>query len=204
MKNQFLHELRKMFLEQLNTKPSNIKIIGILGIGIITIIVSLPIMNYYFELSNYPVSFFESQLSFSGEIIKSHYSNLTREEQTFYLYGNLVDYGFMIGNGLVKFGIAIIVARGFREGTRVRQFGLSMFLVGLLGTVFDALENIFIILMTFNPSNFPNIFAIIHSIFALFKYTTTVVFYGWILGAIFYLLVQWLRSLTRYNEFEAK
>jgi hypothetical protein len=154
-------------------------------------------MNYYFELSNYPVSFFESQLSFSGEIIKSHYSNLTREEITFYLYGNLVDYGFMIGNGLVKFGVAIIVARGFREGTRVRNIGLSMVLVGLLGTVFDALENILIILMTFNPSTFPNIFAIIHSIFALFKYTTTLIFYGWILGAIFYLLLQWLRSSTR-------
>jgi len=193
-----------MFLEQLKTKPSNIKVFGILGIGIVTIIVSLPIMNYYFELSNYPVSFLESQLSFSGEIIKSHYSNLTREEITFYLYGNLVDYGFMIGNGLVKFGVAIIVARGFREGTRVRNIALSMILVGLLGTVFDALENIFIILMTFNPSTFPNIFAIIHSIFALFKYTTTVVFYGWILGAIFYLLVQRLHSSTRHNEFEAK
>jgi len=82
MKNSFGCGLREMFLEQLNTKPSNIKIFGILGIGIVTIIVSLPIMNYYFELSNYPVSFFESQLSFSGEIIKSHYSNLTREEIT--------------------------------------------------------------------------------------------------------------------------
>jgi hypothetical protein len=193
-----------MFLEQLNTKPSNKKIFGILGIGIATIIVSLPTMNYYFELSNYPVSFFESQLSFSGEIIKSHYSNLTREEITFYLYGNIVDYGFMIGNGLVKFGVAIIVARGFREGTRVRNVGLNMVLVGLLGTVFDALENIFIILMTFNPSTFPNIFAIIHSIFALLKYTITIIFYGWILGAIFYLLLQWLRSSTRHNTVEAK
>ena len=178
------------------TKPSRTNTIRIIFLGIAVIIISLPIMNYFFEISNYPVSFIESQLSFSGEIIKSHYATMTNEEINLYLVGNVVDYLFMLGNGLVKIGIAVMVARSFEEDTTLRTAGLIMIFIGIIGTVFDAIENIFIVLMIFDPINFPDILAITHSVFALFKYMCTIIFCGWILLAVFILLINRMQGST--------
>lgn len=178
------------------TKPSRINSIRIIFLGVVVIIISLPIMNYFFEISNYPVSFIESQLSFSGETIKSHYATMTNEEITLYLYGNVVDYFFMLGNCLVKIGIAVMVARSFEEDSTLRTTGLIMIFIGIIGTVFDAVENIFIVLMIFDPINFPDILAISHSVFALFKYTCTVIFYGWIIVAVLLLLIDRIQGST--------
>jgi hypothetical protein len=76
------------------------------------------------------------------------------------------------------------MARSFGEGTKLRRTGLIMILIGILGTIFDAIENVFIILMIFDPVMFPDVLAVTHSVFALSKYTCTIIFYGWILIGI--------------------
>ena len=59
-----------MFLKKFNDWPTP-KITRILAIfGIILFIVIIPLMVIFYELSGYPVSFIESQLSFSGTVIK--------------------------------------------------------------------------------------------------------------------------------------
>ena len=54
------------------------------------------LVNYAFELSNYPVSFMESQLSFSGEEIKAHYKQMTHLDIQQYINAQLVDYVYII------------------------------------------------------------------------------------------------------------
>ena len=98
-----------MVLEKLSNWPSlkNTKILIVLGL--VLYILFLVIMNYFYELSNYPVLFFESQMSFSGAIIKSHFRTMNAEQLNYYLIWALLDYGLMVGYGTLYFSLALFV-----------------------------------------------------------------------------------------------
>ena len=73
---------------------NNIKKILIFLLIIFPIIMIL--VNYAFEISNYPVSSMESQLSFSGEEIKVHYGLMIYLDIQQYIHVQLVDYVYII------------------------------------------------------------------------------------------------------------
>ncbi len=173
-----------MVFNILNRRPSQKKTILLLIGGIIGTILSLLIMNLFFELSNYPVSFFESQLSFSGQIIKSHFATMSFQELNYYAMGQLFDYGFIISNAAVKFSLAILLARIFSTDSTLRNSGFIVAFLGILGSLFDAIENIFIFFMIGDPIGFNDWLAVIHSVFALAKYILTFIVYIWLLIAL--------------------
>jgi len=183
-----------MIFEILNQRPSQKKMILLLVCGLIGTILSLPIMNHFFELSKYPVSFFESQLSFSGQIIKSHFATMSLQELNYYTIGQLADYGFIISNALIKFSLAVLLARTFSTNSTLRYSGFITAILGILGSLFDAIENIFIFLMIGDPTGFNDWLAVIHSVFALVKYILTFIVYGWIFIALIFVIKNQISS----------
>lgn len=160
----------KLFLDKFNDWPSKKTTRNLLIFGIIFFLIIIPLMIIFYELSHYPVSFFESQLSFSGAVIKSHFSVMNVAELNYYLIWLIVDYGFMVGFGIIYFSLNLILARNFEESSSWRKFGYIGALFGILYFCCDATENIFIFTMLNDPLGFPNILALTHSWIALVKF----------------------------------
>ncbi len=174
-----------MPLQKFNDWPSP-KITRILAIfGIIFFIVIITFMIIFYELSGYPVSFFESQLSFSGSVIKSHFSVMNPEELNYYLIWVIIDYGFMFGFAIIYFSFGLILARKFDINSRWRKLGIIGALLGLLYFCCDAIENILIFAMLTNPLGFPDIWAVVHSWIALVKFIFNFSSSAWLTIACF-------------------
>lgn len=145
--------------------PNKTKILLIFGI--ILFVVVYPIMTLFFWLSGYPTNFFSSQLSFSAQVLKAHYQvtniDLYRIAQTF-------DYGFMVSYGCLLFCLALVIARKFNDDSIWKKIGVVIAFLGVIAACCDAIENGFIHAMLIDPLNFPDIWAILHSIFALIKW----------------------------------
>lgn len=180
-----------MVLETLSDKPSPKLTKLLLIFGILLLLVFSPIHLYYSELSNYPVSFIESQLSFSGAKIKAWFSTMSAEELRYYFIAQVLDYGFMTGFGLIIFDLTLIIARKFDEESGWRKSGYIVAVLGILAACFDGIENIFIFLMLSDPSGFPEIWAIAHSCFALVKLIIYfLIFTIWTISAVITRLVK--------------
>ncbi|MFX0027495.1 MAG: hypothetical protein ACFE8M_13925 [Candidatus Hermodarchaeota archaeon] len=173
-----------MFFEKFNDWPSKKITRILLIIGVIFFIIIIPLMIVFYELSDYPVSFFESQLSFSGAVIKFHFSFMNAEELNYYLIWLIVDYGFMLGFGIIYFSLDLILARKFDESSRWRKSGYIAAMFGILYFCCDAIENIFIFTMLNDPLGFPDILALTHSWIALVKYIFNFSSGFWVIAAV--------------------
>ena len=153
-------------------KPKQVVLWVLLGIGIIIFVVFRVIMTPYFN--EYPVGFIESQLSFSGDAIKNHYAQMDADSIALYKIGNLLDYIYMVGYGLMLFTGVVIFLRVYSKDSFGDKVGHILAIGGIIAPVCDAIENGFILLMIANPTGFPNIIAILHSVFAAVKYSLIV------------------------------
>ncbi|TFG14213.1 MAG: hypothetical protein EU535_03740 [Promethearchaeota archaeon] len=179
-----------MFLEKLSDKPSprNTKILLICSL--ILYIIVAPILNYYFTISNYPVSFFESQLSFSGATIKSHLRTMTSSEIDLYRTAQIIDYLYMLAYGTFWFSLSLYISRKFDAVTAWRKTGYISAIFGVIAACCDATENVFILLMLTDPRGFPDLWAISHSFFALVKFILMGLIFIWVIVAVVTLLIK--------------
>jgi hypothetical protein len=166
-----------MILERLSSWPSK-KILKILLIlAIIGFIIAIPLMMYFYMLSGFPVDFTTSQLSFSGQKLKDWYS--ATPDLGSYSIAQLFDYGFMVSYGLLAFSLALLISRKYEESSKWAKSGIIIAIIGILGAILDALENMMILITVANPSGFPDAIAIIHSFFALFKFLCLITAICW-------------------------
>jgi hypothetical protein len=180
-----------MFLDKLSDKPAPKTTKLLLILGILLVLIFSGLMQYFETFANYPVSFIESQLSFSGAKIKAWFSTMSSEELRYYTLVQVLDYGFMAGFGLIIFDLTLIIARKFDEDSGWRKSGYIVAVLGILAACFDGIENIFIFLMLSDPSGFPDIWAIAHSCFALVKLIIYfLIFTLWTISAVIARLVK--------------
>jgi hypothetical protein len=81
------------------------------------LVVSVPAVIYFLELSNYPGDLEATQLGFDGEYIRLCFSNMSGADFSFFIMGNLVDYLFMVSYGALLFSSSLILSRRLREGS---------------------------------------------------------------------------------------
>jgi len=169
-----------MFLQKLNDKPSPKKAKFLIILGFFMCFIAIPIMQYFSGVSGYPANILASQLSFNGELLKSYYS-LTN----IFLYriSTSLDYIFMAGYGIILFSSSVLIARKYTYSSRVQKIGFLVALFGIIAAICDGIENIFILLMLTDPSTFPNVWAITHSVFALIKWILLFIVITWIITA---------------------
>jgi hypothetical protein len=178
-----------MVLSVFDTYPSNQNLKQIVIVCFAFFFIANISVNYAFIASGYPVSFTESQLSFSGEEIKSHYAMMTDEQITLYLYAQIVDYVFIISYVLLIFYLGIYLGRLLSEHKRLKTTSYLIAIAGIVAGGCDMIENAFILLMIKNHGTFPNIYAIAHSYLALVKFTLMgVSLVGFIVLGMLYLL----------------
>ncbi|MHA1720356.1 MAG: hypothetical protein ACTSXK_12605 [Promethearchaeota archaeon] len=167
----------------MNIKISKKRVLLLLYVFLVTIIIVFPIMIHFFNISGDIIPIIQSQLSFSGRFLKDQYLIIINSGGlTYYRTAQFLDYGFMISYGGIFFSLVCLVginaeADSFWEKTR------GMFSIMSIGAIlFDALENVFILMTLSNPQNFPDIWAIVHSTFALVKCILLITVLLWILS----------------------
>lgn len=167
-----------MFIERLYIKPTSKTAKILLVLGFILSFSIIPVMQYFSQRSGFPANFISSQLSFNGDIMKSHYSVTNID---IYRISPLLDYIFMLGYGLILFSASILVARRYDQTSRINKFGYIISIFGIIAACCDGIENIFILTMLIEPLTFPNILAISHSVFALIKWIIIFISIPWII-----------------------
>ncbi|WP_455463318.1 hypothetical protein [Candidatus Hodarchaeum mangrovi] len=133
------------------------------------------------ELSGYAGTLDDTQLGFNAEIIKGYFAMMKSEDIAFFILGNLVDYVFMIAYGCFFYSSARYLAWDYQQGSLPLKLGNMIARIGILCAICDAIENIFLLLMTTNPMGFPNWLAIAHSTFALLKFILMYLIIGWLI-----------------------
>ena len=178
-----------MNLSVFDTFPSNQNLKRIVIVCFGFFIIANISVNYAFVASGYPVSFTESQLSFSGEEIKSHYAVMTDEQITLYLYAQIVDYVFIISYILLIFYLGIYLGRKLSQHKTLKNISYLIAIGGVIAGCCDMVENAFILLMIKEHATFPNIYATLHSYLALVKFTLMIVaLVGFIVLGILYIV----------------
>ena len=169
----------------------------------IACVVSLILAIYFnvvagqeFFRSGYPVSLFESQLAFSGPVIKEyHQVLLSLDTMGIYLNVQYLDYALMFFTGLFFFIAALLIARAHKDNSFWRRFGLVGALIIPAATLMDAIENIFLLMRLSAPLSFPNWLAVAYSLSAFIKLVLFVVGLLWLIASGLVLIYQKL-SIT--------
>ena len=152
-------------------------------LGFIVLMVNYPIIIILTLISNYPATFMESQLSFSGAVIKSHFLEMNAEQILYYVFYQISDDIYDFCHLCIFIGLSLFLARKFDEDSRWRKMGYWMAIVGIMGTISDLTENSLIIMMTTDPQGFPDVWAIAHSWLAVVKYIMWAIQAVWIIWA---------------------
>ncbi|MFX0058901.1 MAG: hypothetical protein ACFE85_00795 [Candidatus Hodarchaeota archaeon] len=174
-----------MVIDFLVEKPSPKNTNYLLIFSIVLLFLVYPFLTWLFLIS-YPVSFIESQLSFSGTAIKTFNSVANID---LYRFANILDYGFMVSYGGIFFSLGLKIARKFEKGSLWAKVSFILVSLAIIAPSCDAIENVFILLMLSDPLGFPDGWAITHSYFALVKYIVMFIGFGWIFVTIVKLII---------------
>jgi len=176
-----------MVFRKLSKWPSSKILKFLLIIGFALSFAIIPVMQYFTQLSGFPAEIFSSQLSFSGNLMKSYYA-LT--DIPLYRIAPSLDYIFMAGYGLVLFSSAVLIARRYRTASLLQKEGYIIAISGVIAACCDAIENVFILLMLTDPVGFPDYWAITHSVFALVKWILLIIVIIWVILFLFISLIK--------------
>lgn len=172
-----------MHLNKLDDWPSPARTKRLIYLGFIILLVNYPIIIALSFISHYPATFMESQLSFSGAVIKSHFLEMSTDQIMYYVFYQISDDVYDFCHICMFFGLSLFLARKFGADSRWRKVGYWMAIVGIIGTISDLTENSLIIMMTTDPQGFPDVWAVAHSWLAVMKFLTWAIQAVWIIWA---------------------
>ncbi len=101
----------------------------------------------------------------------------------------LVDYIFLIVYSSFFAGVTLLLTRRLLSG-RIQLVGFYMTLIPFIAALFDAIENVNLILMLVSPTNFPAFAPFLASIFAALKFGLLIVTIIFWIGITFRYLYQ--------------
>lgn len=150
------------------------------GWQLLTLVVLVSfIFNYYasailtksYEASQFPVPYFEAQLSFSAVKIMTWYEFLVQNNtMDIYVTTQNIDFLFMLSVLLLHVSAILLLSRGFALGSKLRKYLVYAALISASAPIFDALENAVSYVMIANYNTFPAWLAILYSSFAAAKF----------------------------------
>jgi hypothetical protein len=153
-------------IDYFKSHPTDAHARTLMWIGLILNLIIYPIMTYIFTvLAKAPMdNTIQGQLAFSGAYLKAYYASFSSGLDA-YRIGQILDYIFMFAYGSLLFALSIRIARNFPEGSRLANGSYLVALFAILAPMFDAVENIFILITLANPVNFPDWIAVVSSAF---------------------------------------
>ena len=172
-----------MNLKKFDDWPSPERTKKIIYLGFVILWINFTIMIFLTLLSRYPATFVDSQLSFSGQVIKSHFKEMSAEQLRIYVIYQLLDCFYDFLHITFFFSFTLFLARKFDEDSRWRDAGYKIAIIGLFGAISDLIENSLIIMMTTDPQGFPDIWAVAHSWFAVIKFSLWAIQAVWLISS---------------------
>jgi hypothetical protein len=173
-----------IFFKNLNEKPVDAMLKKLINYGLIAVIGIYIIMGYFMWLSGTDLTqIMASQLYFNAEKLHDLYWETPYLD--FYTVGQCVDYAFMIAYGSSLFAGTVKMARKYPADSKMRKVGLTISEMPIFAAIFDAFENMFILITLDNPFGFSDWVAIAMSCVSLVKWILLFIAIGYNVFAIF-------------------
>jgi hypothetical protein len=185
-----LKKLLKLIDGGLLENPPRRSLQKILICSIALLTLSVPAIIHLLKVSNYPGELEHTQLGFDAEYIRECLTSMDKDEISSFMWGNIADYIFMVSYGCLFFSSSLLLARKLEKGSFEQKIGFIISLLGVISAFSDGFENVFILAMAFNPSGFPQWYAIPHSLFAHIKFKLIYLSSLWIALAIVFIVAR--------------
>ena len=145
------------------------KFINVLVLSFIAFIFFNVYLGVLYEKTGYPVPLLEGQTRFNAQLLKSDFlvliQNNTIED---YINIQYLDLGIMISTAIFFTMLAFFIFKQLKSDSWMRKgFLFSVFFP--LSSLFDLIENSFLLTMTYNPVSFSDWLAISYSSSAVLK-----------------------------------
>jgi hypothetical protein len=166
------------------TPPQNIVILFTWIAAVFTIIISILMIPT--EISSYNV--FDLEFAWTVTRINTIFDtwgpNLIAQE----LNRTILDYGFLVAYSTFFAGLTLILTRKLLFD-KIRLIGLYMTLASYVAALFDAIENVNLLLMLSSPNNFPSFAPLLASICATLKFGILIIIvFFWIISILWVIL----------------
>ena len=181
-----------MLLEKLKKIPSDLILlisaaIGVIILLIINIVVFEPLANsgFIYGILDFEFAWTEDQIS----IIFAEWGSTGVALQTDGVYW---DFLYIIGYSVPLFALILLFSRNLTG--KIADIGIYISLTPLIAGIFDIVENVNLLIMLNDTTNFASIVPLIASITAFIKFSFLLV------GAIFFLVVLVLSIIKRFKK----
>lgn len=145
------------------------KFIIVLILSFIAFIFFNVYLGVLYENTGYPAPLLEGQTRFNAQLLRSDFLVLTNNNTIEdYIIIQYLDLGIMISTAIFFTTLAFFIFRQLKSAKWKRNgFLLSAFFP--FSSLFDLIENSFLLAMVYNPVNFPDWLAIFYSSSAVLK-----------------------------------
>ena len=181
-----------MILEKLKKSPSDLILLNIAAIGIIILLV---INIFVFEPlanSGFFYGILDFEFAWTSEQISIIFADWGSEGMALQASGVYWDFFYIIGYAVPLFALILLFTR--KLSGKIVDIGLYMSLTPIVAGIFDLIENINLLIMLNDTSDFAPFVPLTASITAFIKFGFLVV------GAIFFLVVLVLTLIKRFKK----
>jgi hypothetical protein len=175
-------------IRKLETTPSQNIVIFSTGVAAISSVIIFllmrPVEAALKAASNYGVM--ELEFAWTIEQIENIFHSWTSDLIDQELAVTYLDYLFLLAYSIFLAGFTLLITRKILTG-QIQLAGLYMTLVPFVAAIFDAIENLNLILMLASPANFPAFSPFLASLFASLKFGLLIlVVVFWIISVIWF------------------
>lgn len=156
-------------------------------------------LDRLYQQTQFPVSVIEGQTTFSAEAVKGFYEEMIRQGTLeLYLKVQYLDFILMVTMFAAIFTLTMAAYKSVSKIQYLNSFAWFLALLTPLAPFFDGLENIVSFFMLADPQHFYDGLAVIHSTFAVTKFTLSFggIFGAFIIGIIAIIINSW-RSISK-------
>lgn len=158
-------------LSNIVSKQSLLKLIIIVLLAFAFNLVATEWLNASYSSSQFPVPYFEAQLSFDHLKLKAWYAALiAKGTLSTYIQTQHIDFVFIVSVLFLHFFALLFVAKLIPTGSKWHKLALIAAVLSAIAPLADALENLVSYLMLMNPLDFSSYLAIVYSSFAAIKF----------------------------------
>lgn len=140
------------------------------------------ILNAAYLASGFPVPYWQAQLSFDDQKIKTWYELLHRNQSVdLYIRAQLIDFVFIASVLVLHITALLALSRAFSAESRARHALIWAALLSAIAPLADGIENGISFTMLANPADFMPLLAIVYSSAAAIKFGMFV--FAYVVGA---------------------
>ncbi|MCD1258553.1 hypothetical protein B5M42_006865 [Paenibacillus athensensis] len=145
------------------------------------------LLNDWYRRSQYPVPYYEGQLSFSAAKLTAYYRYmLDHNSLGIYFQTQCIDFVFILATFLLHGSIGLLVYKLVAHRPFLKKASLVALAAGLLAPCFDILENLVSFYFIARPEAIPAALALLYSSFSACKFGLFIVAY-----VLFGILLLW-------------